>query len=181
VKKSLIACLACVGLLSAGVATAAADATNPTAVAAKQCNAQKKADPAAFEAAWGDKHTMQNCKKATAPEAEDTVQNASQECRAERELDPVGFQTTYGTNGADTGNGKGDGKNAFGKCVSSKSNAAVEEAVTEFKNAAKECRAERTADPAAFTATYGTNGNKKNAFGKCVSSKVKDDSDEVAA
>lgn len=45
----------------------------------------------------------------------------------------------------------------------------------EFKNAAKECRAEREADPAAFEETYGANANRRNAFGKCVSGKVKDD------
>ena len=31
----------------------------------------------------------------------------------------------------------------------------------------------RQADPAAFKARYGTNANKSNAFGKCVSGKVK--------
>ena len=46
---------------------------------------------------------------------------------------------------------------------------------TEFKNAAKECRAERDEDPELFQETYGTNGNKRNAFGKCVSGKVKAD------
>jgi len=42
-----------------------------------------------------------------------------------------------------------------------------------FKNAAKECKAERKADPVAFKEKYGTNKNGKNAFGKCVSSKKK--------
>ena len=37
------------------------------------------------------------------------------------------------------------------------------------KNAAKTCKAERAADPVAFKTTYGTNANKANAFGKCVS------------
>ena len=44
------------------------------------------------------------------------------------------------------------------------------------KNAAKACKAERgtTAESmAAFRARYGTNANKANAFGKCVSGKVK--------
>jgi hypothetical protein len=41
-------------------------------------------------------------------------------------------------------------------------------------NAARECKAERDADPAAFREKYGTNHNGRNAFGKCVSSKVKD-------
>jgi PKD domain len=42
-----------------------------------------------------------------------------------------------------------------------------------FKNAAKECKAEREDDPDAFKEKYGTNKNGKNAFGKCVSSKSK--------
>ncbi|HYN91368.1 MAG TPA: hypothetical protein VER75_05565, partial [Thermoleophilaceae bacterium] len=44
----------------------------------------------------------------------------------------------------------------------------------EFKNAAKECAAERTADADAFATTYGTNDNKSNAFGKCVSKKARE-------
>ena len=38
-------------------------------------------------------------------------------------------------------------------------------------NAAQQCRAERAADIDAFREKYGTNKNKRNAFGKCVSSK----------
>ncbi len=40
-------------------------------------------------------------------------------------------------------------------------------------NAAKACRAERSTDAAAFKAKHGTNHNKSNAFGKCVSAKAK--------
>ncbi len=40
--------------------------------------------------------------------------------------------------------------------------------------AVKACREEREADPALFAETYGTNHNGRNAFGKCVSSKVGD-------
>ena len=41
-------------------------------------------------------------------------------------------------------------------------------------NAAKKCKAERTAmGTEAFAKKYGTNHNLKNAFGKCVSSKSK--------
>ena len=38
----------------------------------------------------------------------------------------------------------------------------------EAKNAAKECKEERAADPDAFAETYGTNGNHRNALGKCM-------------
>ena len=44
------------------------------------------------------------------------------------------------------------------------------------QNAAKACKAERGATDAtraAFKATYGTNANKANAFGKCVSKLAK--------
>ena len=41
------------------------------------------------------------------------------------------------------------------------------------KNAAKECKAERALNPEAFKAKYGTNPNKANAFGKCVSGRAK--------
>ena len=39
-------------------------------------------------------------------------------------------------------------------------------------NAAQECDTERSADREAFQEKYGTNHNKKNAFGKCVSQKA---------
>jgi hypothetical protein len=42
------------------------------------------------------------------------------------------------------------------------------------RNAAKECKAERAEIGAqAFAATYGTNPNKRNALGKCVSRTVR--------
>jgi len=40
-------------------------------------------------------------------------------------------------------------------------------------NAAKLCKAQRDANPAAFKDMYGTNKNKANAFGKCVSKMAK--------
>ena len=41
------------------------------------------------------------------------------------------------------------------------------------KNAAKKCAAERKLGVDAFKARYGTNPNKANAFGKCVSKLAK--------
>src|SRR3712207_8914613 len=52
------------------------------------------------------------------------------------------------------------------------------EEAAEAKNAAQECRAERQADPSAFAEKYGTNRNKRNAFGKCVSSKAQEADEE---
>jgi hypothetical protein len=44
-------------------------------------------------------------------------------------------------------------------------------ALATAKNAAHMCKAMRAANPALFKQTFGTNRNKANAFGKCVSSK----------
>jgi hypothetical protein len=45
---------------------------------------------------------------------------------------------------------------------------------TDFKNAAKYCKAVREAKGVeAFQTQYGTNKNKKNAYGKCVSATAK--------
>ena len=49
-------------------------------------------------------------------------------------------------------------------------------------NAAKACKAERESmGVAAFQKKYGTNANLRNAFGKCVSARLKDDKDEKDA
>jgi len=162
----MIACgCLCASLLAASLAagntTSDSHAKN---VAAKQCAAQKKADKAAFRATYG-KHAMRNCIKGTTDEAATELKNAAKECKAARQADPEGFQQQYGTNH--------NGHNAFGKCVSGKVKAEVKEDVAEFKNAAKECKAARQADPEGFQQQYGTNHNGRNALGKCVSSKVK--------
>ena len=83
------------------------------------------------------------------------------------------FNLKYGTNK--------NKKNAFGKCVSSKASAAVESQEDATLNAAKKCKAERADVNFAaghggksFADFYGTNANKKNAFGKCVSKLAKE-------
>ena len=43
------------------------------------------------------------------------------------------------------------------------------------------CQTERKADAAAFKAKYGTNKNKSNAFGKCVSAQAKAQQDDAPA
>jgi hypothetical protein len=76
---------------------------------------------------------------------------------------------------------------SFAGCLKQQKPASAQD----ISNAAKTCKAERSADPAAFRAKYGTNagntsGAGANAFGKCVSTiakqKAKSDvSDSVAA
>jgi hypothetical protein len=96
--------------------------------------------------------------------------NAARDCRDERSQDRDAFKAKY---------------HNFGKCVSQKAKAKHEQqdeddaqkAETET-NAAQACSTERTADPAAFQDKYGTNHNKRNAFGKCVSQKAHEDGDD---
>jgi hypothetical protein len=102
------------------------------------------------------------------PSANDEA-NPAKACRAEQaSLGAVAFAETWGTNT--------NKKNAFGKCVSAKvkeHEAEVEHAEAKA-NAAKKCKAERASlGVAAFREKYGTNRNKKNAFGKCVSTTAK--------
>jgi hypothetical protein len=68
---------------------------------------------------------------------------------------------------------------SFAACVRAKTSEEAQEEETAHKNAAKECRAERALDPAAFAETYGTNANRRNAFGKCVSKKARENEAEA--
>src|SRR3954454_6251092 len=92
--------------------------------------------------------------------------DAQKQCRAERTaMGTQTFRDTYGTNK--------NKRNAFGKCVSHRTHQNKATEKTAHQNAAKDCKAERAADPAAFQQKYGTGKNKKNAFGKCVSQKAR--------
>lgn len=87
---------------------------------------------------------------------------AAKECRAER-----------GTTDATQEAFKAKYRN-FGKCVSAGAREIQAERKEARSNAARDCRAEREAmGVEAFREQYGTNRNKRNAFGKCVSAKVR--------
>jgi hypothetical protein len=132
--------------------------TSAKDAAAKQCAAEKKADKAAFKTTYGE-HAMRACVKGETPEAQDELKNAAKECKAAESDDPTGFATAWG-----------DGKNAYGKCVSGTVKAENKADVAEFKNAAKECKAAKSDDPEAFATAWG---DGKNAYGKCVSATAK--------
>ena len=91
--------------------------------------------------------------------------NAAKQCKDERTADPTAFDDKYGT-------GKKK-SNALGRCVRQAAQTLTQDRVDAVTNAAKACKAERADDAAAFRDKYGTNHNKRNAFGKCVSQKVK--------
>ena len=119
--------------------------------------------PAALAAPPEGKGKPESPGKSAAAPGQQADKNAAKTCKAERAADPAAFKTKYGTNA--------NKANAFGKCVSGKVKKAEEQAEAQEarENAAKKCKAERTANPETFKNTHGTNANKSNAFGKCVS------------
>ena len=82
---------------------------------------------------------------------------AAKDCAAQKKADKQAFKALYG-------------KHAMRNCIKGEP---VDPTPGEFKNAAEECRDERSDDVDAFRDQYGTNNNKRNALGKCVSEKVK--------
>jgi hypothetical protein len=149
---------------------------NPRSPAA-QCRAELAAmGETNFRNTYGTNPNKSNafgkCVSRHAGRQDTNADNASRRCRAERD-DPnfaaahggQTFAQFYGTNRND--------RNAFGKCVSSKTRAATAQQQQAALNAARACRAEQRQDPAAFRNRYGTNRNKSNAFGKCVSARVR--------
>jgi len=140
--------------------------------AAKQCRAEQPTGKGGL-----GKCVSSKAKTAEQDADEDTT-SAAQLCKAQRtQLGPQAFTLLYGGQA-----------NAFGKCVSKLAkqhaqNETESESPAEVKTAdqqeqqatlkaAKACKAELAADAKAFTATYGKNASKANAFGKCVSSKA---------
>jgi hypothetical protein len=134
--------------------------------------------PAALAAPPEGKGKPESPGKSAAAPGQSADKNAAKKCKAERgttEASIAAFKTKYGTNA--------NKANAFGKCVSGQAKKEKEDAEAEDQaeeNAAKKCKAERgttEASIAAFKTKYGTNANKANAFGKCVSKLSKDAQD----
>ena len=172
VAVGLIAALA---LPAAATAKPKPDQANKKAAHA-QCKEERGSSKATREAFKTRYHSMSRCVRENAAEEASEEQtahrNASKECAAERRANPEEFANTYGTNA--------NKRNAFGKCVSGKAkehkaemDEQDQEEVVAFKNAAKECAAERERiGEEEFAEKYGTNRNKRNAFGKCVSGRA---------
>jgi hypothetical protein len=148
--------------------------------ASEFCKALKKemnstVGSTAFQDTYGTKKNKRNahgkCVSKFAPVQDDNQSNAAKACKAERGNTPeseAAFANRYGTNK--------NKQNAFGKCVSQKAHDESEQQQEAVVNAAKTCKAERgTTEQSreAFRNRYGTNKNKRNAFGKCVSRHVR--------
>jgi len=180
-KKTTVAIALIVGLFVPAGATAKSDDADRRAAKA-ECKTERGKSSAhreAFKARYG---TMSRCVSRTTVEEENegkkARKNAAHDCKEERALDREAFAENYGTNA--------NNKNAYGKCVSSKAKAEEEkmdaadaEEATERKQAARECAAEREEiGREAFATNWGTNANKSNAFGKCVSETARKNSEE---
>lgn len=162
-----------------GVAPGVALAANSSArsAAEKQCRTEQSQMAAAFKATYGTNRNKSNAfgKCVSHRTSQDTSDqssaqsNAAKQCKTEQSSDPAAFKSKYGS-------GK-NGSNAYGKCVSQTAGAMSQKdestQVSDEDSAAKQCRSEQSQDGGAFKAKYGTNRNKSNAFGKCVSEKAR--------
>ena len=193
--RKLIAVTGALALLAVPTGAVAKPSESNEANAAQECRAERGDSAAtreAFRVRYGTNKTKSNafgkCVSARARdeehEGETARANASKHCKAEAEqLGAEPFAAKYGS-------GK-NGRNAHGKCVSGKAkeheaaaDAEDKEQIEERKSAAKTCAAERKEiGETAFAQRYGTNKNKRNAFGKCVSqtAKAQHDEDEQTA
>jgi hypothetical protein len=166
----------------AGTAAASAPSKADKREAQKECRAERGTTDATREAFKAKYRNYGACVSQKAHEAKAerkaAKRHAQKDCREERgdtTESRAAFKAKYGTNA--------NKSNAFGKCVSQKAKAerAAEDEqdaadAAERTNAAEECDAERgdtQESSKAFQDKYGTNGNKRNAFGKCVSQKAK--------
>ena len=129
--------------------------------------------PAALAAPPADRGKPEHPGKSEDAPGQSADKNAAKMCKAERgttEQSIAAFKAKYGTNA--------NKANAFGKCVSALSKTKDQETTSAAeKNAAKKCKAERgtiASSIQAFKDKYGTNKNKANAFGKCVSKLAKE-------
>ncbi len=188
-KRFTTAALLCGALaLPAGAVAAEEPSQANFKNAAKYCKALKaSAGDANFKAMFGGGNNaygkcVSKAAQRDAKQEDQAKTNASKQCKAEAAADEAAFRAKYGT-------GK-KGVNAHGKCVSQKAKANKAEADKQEKqdvSSAKECRTEQQQNPEEFKAAhggktfaefYGTNENGKNAFGKCVSQKTREEESE---
>ena len=146
---------------------ALADTANSAdkANAARACTALKASMGATFASTYSN---FGKCVSQWTRAEHQNRHEAETACKAE--LADAGFAAAHGgkTFAQFYGTGK-QGANALSRCVKAKAAASSSKEVKATVNAAKQCKAERALDPAAFKSKYGIGETKANAFGKCVS------------
>jgi hypothetical protein len=170
-KKTII-----VSALAFALAPVAALATpTPQQQASKDCAALRaKIGATAFTQTFG---TFGRCVSKLARVEQANTDSANTLCNAEQ-ADP-NFASTHGGKTFTQFYGTGNGKNAFGRCVSLKAGNSSKVEQREL-NPARTCAALRTKmGRTLFGKAFGTNANHRNAFGKCVSMVARSQSSSV--
>jgi len=170
--KALIAALAVAAVLPVA---ASAETASPAdkANGARACQALKLSLGAAFATTYGTNADKSNafgkCVSRWTQEEHKNRLAAETACKTEQA--DAGFAAAHGGKTFDQFYGTGkNGANALNRCVQDKTAATRAAQKAAVVKAARSCKAERTALGAdAFKAKYGTNADKSNAFGKCVS------------
>jgi hypothetical protein len=169
-KRIVVTVIFTLALATAAASTAAPglDATKNASVA---CTALKaKLGATTFAQAYS---TFGRCVSSLAQVEQQNVNSAQAACTAEQ--NDVTFAVSHGgkTFGQFYGSGP-KGKNAFGNCVSTKAKASSQAEQQARPNPSRTCRAQRTAmTVSVFNQTYGKNASDRNAFGKCVSTQAR--------
>jgi hypothetical protein len=168
-------------LAVAAVAAPAAFAANSNAQSpAAACKAEQKAMSAAdFKSLYAPNGPAASAFGKCVSKHQNTNaanrSSAAKTCKAEQAMAEADFRAAHGGKSfAETYGSNDNDKNAYGKCVSKKAEAASAQQEAALLKASKTCKTERgttTESRAAFTAKYG--GKASNAFGKCVSAKSK--------
>jgi hypothetical protein len=152
--------------------TAWADGTSgqsSTTNASKLCKALRaEMGTDLFRATYGTNHNKRNahgkCVAKHRHAVKQLIADAVEQCKAELSAPQASKSDKGGTS---------EERKALRACVREKLRASLAERREAFESAAAKCKTERKADPAAFREKYGTNENKSNAFGKCVSATAK--------
>jgi hypothetical protein len=165
-----------VAVLVAPAALAAEPSATPTPTQA--CKALRTTMGAQFASAY---KTLGACIAQKSQQAAVNAQNAAKQCKAEMALTETAFAAAHGGKTFAQQYGLNiNSKNAYGKCVSTKVNAAAQQQLSAEIGAAKQCKA--MMNDAAFTAAhggktfkdfFGTGAQKRNAFGRCVAQLAK--------
>jgi hypothetical protein len=167
-KLALLAVLALVAVPAAF----AQDSTSPSSQASTLCKQQQtQLGASTFKLLYGGtSNAYGRCVSKLASTVSSDNANAAKQCAAER--GDATFATSHASKTFAQFYGNSHGKNAFGKCVSSKAQTLEQAQQKATITAAKTCKTERTSTGLdAFTAKYG--GHTKSAFGKCVSATAK--------
>ncbi len=164
--KRLIALGAVLVAANPAVAVAQDQPPTPKQSASQACKDERTAMGAeTFANTYGTNANKKNafgkCVSKRAKEAKAEAKTAKQECKAAAKAI------------ADKSARKAARK-ACNKKAEKQVEAEMQETTEERTSAAETCKKEQEADAEAFATKYGTNANKRNAFGKCVSSQAKE-------